>query len=626
MIKTKSIRRSIITGLFCFLFMIYLADIVYADDFSWYKNNASILSNNSIVEDIFRWLSWNVTKVVCFLGELSEGLYNKTFGLIDLTNYPAINSLIVRFKPVLVALTVLCVAIYGITLMVNKEKKTDVIGNIILAILTVTCSIYIFTTANSLIQSFKSDILTGDVKSASYELVNNNLIDLVSIEKGGGITNLNYDKGYGIIHNAGVKSKAQMDEINITETINWDDKDKGKDLYGWSDTFNEYMRYRAVKTGNTYIKAENYDGVLTSTIGNDFYYRYDFDFWSANLQLIALILMFLALAYKNVRLSYELVVAKFMAFFFSADVGGGQRLRASLMLIRDLYFTLAVSVLCVKLYFIFTQAITSFGINGVAKGIVSIFIAYTVIDGPNVVERVLGMDAGLSSSMARSMAVIGMARVGMRGARSASGELYKGARAAYTGESKVQRDHNRGNSTKAERAGFRLNKMFGGQGQKPVNRDSSKNMQDFNDNKKDERAVKSPGDNIYKDGYADNDNFDKTGQKAAQSSDGYADTEFMDKKSSSEKGKIDIGKVQRTKNPYFTETVNRLKPDAGASKAERKDFNRQVNNIVRGDHKAIKPPKGTRAKYKHDNYEKAKEMERAYKMANIKNEKGDSNE
>ena len=72
-------------------------------------------------------------------------------------------------------------------------------------------------------------------------------------------------------------------------------------------------------------------------------------------------------------------------------------------------------------------------------------------------------------------------------------------------------------------------------------------------------------------------------------------------------------KPARFSNPEFSQAVKSLAPDKNASIGERKDFNRQVNNIVRGNHSAIKPDKNAKADYKFRNYEKALKLEKAYK-------------
>lgn len=614
-----------------FIFSWYFFGLVYkafaAEDITWHKNNADILVNNSIIEDAIRYISWGITKLVCLLADICQGLYDKTFGLIDLTNYPSINKIIVSFKPVLIALTVLCVVAYGIMLMVTNEKK-PVVSNILLSILAVSCSLYLFTTANSLVKSFKNGVLEKDGKYQSYQIVNNNMIDLVGIDKAGNISNLNYKAGTGIVHNAGINSKTAMNEIKYTETLNWDDKERGKDLYKWSDTFNNLIKYRSEKVLGTYIPAENYDGVLATTIGNEFFYRYNFDFWSAILQLISLIMMFVALSYKNVRIAYELVVSRIMAFMYAADVGSGQKLKQILMFIRDTYITLCVSVLCVKLYTIFTEAMPSFGITGISKGIVSIFIAYAVIDGPNLVERILGMDAGLRSSVGRTMALLSLARSGIRGGRKVAGGAGRAVATGVTGKTAFSRKSEKHNPTAGDRVGMFANKVMTGKKKNSERGKDTKNTGIFN---QDNTGSVNPNinDNTNSQNNKNNENVSSSQNTGYMSSpqntsskenDGY-NTSFMDSKpSGSENSSRSYASARastndiktRYKNPGFSSLARKLAPDENASKGEKKDWHKQMDAIVKGDHKAIKPKKGAKEKYKFTNYEKAKRLEEAY--------------
>ena len=137
------------------------------------------------------------------------------------------------------------------------------------------------------------------------------------------------------------------------------------------------------------------------------------------------------------RIAYELVVSRLLAFLFAADIGGGEKLKNTLLFVRDTYLTMCVCVLSVKLYEIMVGLVTSFGITGIGKGIVCLLIAYAVIDGPNLVERILGMDAGLSSSVGRAMALFGAGKAAGRTAARLGGKAVRGvkntAMAAATG-------------------------------------------------------------------------------------------------------------------------------------------------------------------------------------------------
>lgn len=612
---------------FSLLVFLLSASPAFAEDVSWQKNNAAILTNNSIIDDALRWLAFNITKLFCMLADVCESLWDKTFGFIDLTNYDGVNAIIVQLKPVLVAVTCLCCVALGIMYIVKQEKK-PIVQNIILGILAVSCSTFVFTTANSLVTSFKDGIINTGSNTESYQLVNDNIIDLVAIDKSGSISSLNYNAGKGIKHNAGIQTKSDFEELDFNETLNWSDKSKGQEIYGWSDTFNNYMRYRAVKVNGTYTAVENYNGLLTSDFGNEFYYRYSFDFWSCILQLFALVLIFLSLSYKNVRIAYELVVSRIMAYMYAADIGNGERLKQILCFIRDTYITLCVSVLCVKLYEVANAAITDFGISGIEKGIVSVFIAYVVIDGPNLVERLLGMDAGLKSSLGRTMAIFGMAKSGARIATGAvkgtAGAAANTGMAAATGKTAAQRKEQSGYASFGEKLGKKAYNAADGK-----KNDTASVINNENDDKSSSNSMRG---NVMND----------SGQtSAAESQDsvntslgGGYDISVMD--NLPDRGNLNSGteaasshmntsssssKPARFSNPEFSQAVKSLAPDKNASIGERKDFNRQVNNIVRGDHSAIKPDKNAKADYKFRNYEKALKLEKAYKNVPKKGEK-----
>lgn len=589
---------------------------IYADEFKWYKDNAEILTNKSVVDDALRWIGWGITKLITYLADIVEGLYNKTFGLIDITNYESVNRLIIKFQPVIVVVVMICIASYGIMLMVTKEKK-PVLSSIILGILAISSSAFIFTTANDMAQSFKEGVLESSNTKKAYEVVDNNVIDLVKIDKVGNISTLNYNAGSNIVHNNEIKSRADMKAIDIKETLNWDDAEYGKDLYKWSDPFNELITYRVINIAGTSVPVKNYDGLLSSTIGNEFYYRYDFDFWSINLQLFSIILLFLALSYKNVRIAYELVVSRLFAVMLAGDIGGGQKLKQTLIFIRDTYLTLFVSVLCIKLYMIFTEAITSFGINGIGKGIVSIFIAYAVIDGPNLVERLLGMDAGLSSSMGRTMAMIGLSKgfsnATYRGTAGAIKGGIRGVTASKTGKTFMQRQAEKGNPTKAERVGLFANSQMN---KRKENKTANKSQ---NTHGNSSGMTGSASEKMDSSSTQQSSMRDNSSSSSSSKSSGF-DASFMDSSSPSGATTSNIDKhsedrkySMRVNNPEFKKGIKDLAPDKNASDGEKRDFNRQVNNIIRGNHKAIKPSKNSRSEYKQKNYEKALKLEEAYK-------------
>ena len=582
-----------------------------ADDLQWYRDNAALLENNNIFSDALRSVSWSITDLVCKVANVAETLYTKTFGLIDITNYPQINDLLDTLRPVLLALTVLCCAGLGIMLLVQHEKRPPLLRNILLGIVAVSASAWLFSTANDLVIAFRDGILGGEEVNQSYELVESNLIDLIRIDKRGDINALNYKAGQGVIYGVGIAGQDDMDSIDLCETLDWHTAKNGKNLYGWSTEFNNRVKYRLAHTADGDVALKNYDGLTSANIGNQFFYRYSFDFWSCLLQLLSLSLLFLALCYKNVRIAYELVVSRLLAFLFAADIGGGEKLKNTLLFVRDTYLTMCVCVLSVKLYEIMVGLVTSFGITGIGKGIVCLLIAYAVIDGPNLVERILGMDAGLSSSVGRAMALFGAGRAAGRTAARLGGKAVRGvkntAMAAATGTTLRQR---REKGTPGEQFGKGIHQRFHREEdeEQPHRQDARQQEQQFRQQEArsaQPRTAETP------------DTADEQTVEAAPAKSQPFPTDFMDAGTAGTSGGSNFGNSvpevkKRVSNPAFSAAVKRLTPGPESSAEERKDFNRQVTAIVRGrKHRAIQPPVGADL-YQVKNYEKALELEKAY--------------
>lgn len=576
-----------------------------ADDLQWYRDNSAVLENRSIIRDALRSIGWGVTKLVCKLANVAETLYTKTFGMIDITNYPQINKLLETLKPVLAALTVLCCAGLGIMLLVQQEKRPPLLRNILLGIVAVSASAYLFSTANDLVISFRDEILgSGEQKNQSYTLVNSNLIDLVNVDLQGDINALNYKAGKGILYGAGIADQYDMDGVDLSETLDWYTKSNGKDLYGWSAEFNNRVKFH-LAYGD--VTQKNYDGITKANIGNEFYYRYSFDFWGCLLQLCALCILFLALCYKNIRIAYELVVSRLMAFLFAADIGGGEKLKNTLLFVRDTYITMCVCVLSVKLYEIMVGAITSFGLTGLGKGLVSIFIAYAVIDGPNLVERILGMDAGLSSSVGRAMAIFGAGKAAGRTAARLGGKAVRGvkntAMAAATGTTVRQRQ---AKGSTGEQFGKKVHQKFQSEKSDPAARQQTASEQQAQQQQAGTERQASAGEEKGAAFTPASAGAAAAMDDAEQQTPHSFSPDFMDAPAEQQQ------QPRRVSNPAFSAAVKRLTPGSESSAEERKDFNHQVTAIVRGrKHRAIQPPADAKP-YQIKNYEKALQLEQAY--------------
>ena len=617
-------------------------DTTGAKGVEWYQDNRQILINHDLyLMDMVRRLGWFFVLLLCPLVNAAELIYDKTFGLIDVTQSEAVNELLATWRPVLAALVVLCLIGLGILLMV-KRQKVPIVRNLLLGILAVSGSLWLFTTANALIAEVKDAVLSPATTQA-YEIVNGNIIDLINLDERGDIEAVSFKDNRGIYYGAGVSSYDDLLTVDVTETLNWHTKKQGQHLYGWSDAFNTCVKYRAYHVGNEWKTTPNGAGITTLHIGNTFYYRYYIDFISCLLQLLALAMLFVVLAYKNVKITYELVVSRILAFFYAADVSNGERLKNILFFIRDAYITLCISMLSVKLFEIMTNYIYTLGfITGLGRGLVSIMVACVCTSTPAIVQKLLGVEGGGRSplgTLITTAALLFGRQALMRGGKMphpgpgagggaggssggpGAGDSWGGASSspggAWGGAWGTSSDGGLpepDGSTSASGGGFDTSFMGGGAG--------------ANDAAPSAGAAEGSGGPdtslMGGSGAGGNDAAPPSGadqRQEPQREDGFV-PDFM----GGRPGVADAAQPsftqpeppkepekRRVVNPVFREAVQRLTPDATASEKERKDFNRQMNAIVRGKKHTPIPPGPNAKGYQIKNYNKALELEKAYR-------------
>lgn len=383
----------------------------------FYENNAEILAGNNAIISGIRGIGWWFLKTVFVpLADGAKSLFDYSFGLVDLTQIESVNNFITSFKPVFIGCMALSLFALGIMLIFYHEKKPKIAQNILLAILCVTCSTVVFQQLNQFTLDIKSGIdeisIAGEDSSSEdvYSILSENMIDLYQLDSVYGLSNVNYSENENITHPK--ITKENISYIGYTEVL-----DPAEERYEWKDTDVEDILSNKLimgADGESEI-TEIYNGVLWTSAGNNFYYRYTLNSLPLIINLVTLIILYIALAYKCLRLIFELVFGRLMAYVFSAELSGGQRLSKILVFIRDTYIALLLTVCCEKLYYVLSAGISSLKLPTLVEAILLLFLAFSVIDGPNLAEKVLGIDIGLSSSWGRVMA---FSRAGSAAART----------------------------------------------------------------------------------------------------------------------------------------------------------------------------------------------------------------
>ncbi|MFQ8899892.1 MAG: hypothetical protein ACLR71_18740 [[Clostridium] scindens] len=108
---------------------------------------------------------------------------------------------------------------------------------------------------------------------------------------------------------------------------------------------------------------------------------------------------------------------------YSANLSNSQKALKVLDSIKDSYITMILVMVCLKIYLMAYRMVNEMGVSAFTKAMMLLFIAFSVIDGPNIIQKLTGVDAGLSSGMGKIIA-------GLQASRMASQILSHGHYAA----------------------------------------------------------------------------------------------------------------------------------------------------------------------------------------------------
>ena len=208
---------------------------------------------------------------------------------------------------------------------------------------------------------------------------------------------------------------------------------------------------------------------------NPYPFRYRVEWGALFVELFAAGIVLFLTSYKIARIIYEITVNQFLVLFFgAADLSSGQRTKEILKSLFGLILSLFFAVVMVEFYFIIAEAVNHINFiendgsnsNNWIRALVQLFVAMAAVKGPGVLERVLGIEGGLSGAWRDvGTATRPMRNTAKKAASATAKGLAVGALAgSYYGASKLKgaakyRDANKnGNQRRVTKSPFSFDK------------------------------------------------------------------------------------------------------------------------------------------------------------------------
>lgn len=438
--------------------------------------NNDILAINNIVSSAVRWCGWSLVKGLAWVATNAANLFDNCFKLVDFTKWGPVENFIKAWKPVFVSLVSLSLLFLGIVLIFWHEKKPKFVMNLCLAVLIVSSSGYLIQQLNGfLADDMRSAIVNDNAAEKSkgivYDMVGSSVFDLIYLDdhiKGG---LMNMTKKNRVTYSD--FSEDDMAMIDINEIVKPDDvKESSKDL----------MSHRILYRQDNIQVKESYNGIAWTDLLNEYYYRYNIQWFNCILGLCSLILIYVCLAYKVVRIIYEIVIQRVLAVLYSANLSNSQKTLKIMDSIKDSYITLVLVMICLKIYLLAYKFINQTGFSGFTQAMILLFIAFAVIDGPNIIQKLTGIDAGLSSGTGKIMAGIQASRIaGMMMSKGLSG---------MTNSSILDKESRTNNTDQSAKANIAENMN---QKNAEMPGEASTNANETNENQKEENSQNDAG-------------------------------------------------------------------------------------------------------------------------------------
>ncbi|OTY20838.1 hypothetical protein BK732_12265 [Bacillus thuringiensis serovar navarrensis] len=347
------------------------------------------LQVGDIVNYVLRWLGWFLIVGLSLVVDALEGVTDAILGIKGFFNSPEVQNFVDMLYPLFVVLLAISFLYIGYMFIMNKQmNRSQIIINIFVT-LSVLC---LLSTGMTKVDKFTDDaiaVVKSEQKgSLSDEIIKKNITDIAVIDQN------KWKKKEDMNPKNNIPEK-NIRQIDITEKI---DKDfeftKDKNL---SDDGQKILQNKRVMDAlGVASLAELKDGWF------DFfpekYYRWHWNFWNIFFTLLITGATLLLVSIKLARLFYELAFNYLLANILApADVANGQKLKAVLSNILNIFIATIMIFLSLKLYIMGTAFLHD-KLNGVPYLIALAAFSMAVLDGPAVVERLFGIDIGLKSS------------------------------------------------------------------------------------------------------------------------------------------------------------------------------------------------------------------------------------
>lgn len=323
-----------------------------------------------------------------------SGIFAKMYKLLDFWGYAPFQKFLKTYDPVIWALATIGIIWAGLMMMHNKRVDYHEKGNnFLVAVLLFFGLTFLMTQGTKLITAGAEQAMVNTPSAVS--IYQGNITDVYMLDKAGWKTSGGKAKLPKTTNR--IKNMEDIKLLSINEKV---------DTGGWfggskaSDDGTKILAKQLSMNSDGKWELHNMQGAFKI---DDNYYRYSWHPWILAANLLLYLITVAIVIFKLVKIIMEINFIGLLAQGAAlTDFDSGKRNRQIIAKLRDSFVVAFLLCVILQFYAQFLSFITHAGVGGVARIFAMIGAFLFVLDGPNIIQAVFGIDAGLSS-MAQTM-------------------------------------------------------------------------------------------------------------------------------------------------------------------------------------------------------------------------------
>ena len=438
-----------------------------------FENYGNSLEITNIVTSMFRKIGWYFVQFLVWITDLVSNLAINVLTLFGLLSQDSITKLLIEAKPVLISILALSIMYIGFKMMTGRQvNKANIFTAIIVAIIflgslnsTMQTGSELAKESSKAVENFDPDSSTqsDDGSKAGSSLLKKNIVDIKYVA----------EKGFPKLKTT--RNNSEYNKLNA-KTAKYIDINEGIDAGDVkSKNAKKVLGKKVVvdENGKTTL-GKLKDGMFG--IGKEQYYRFQVKWFTAIVGLICLALGHFLAALRVASIILELVVTKIIAVGFSYALQG-EKLKSTIVDIINGFISIVLIFVCL---FIFKEVVGFLNDKPLGVWFIGLIAAtFFMIDGPKVIERKFGYDAGLSSPWRSALAMYGAAKAGAGVAGSGIGKASDKIKQSHSNSNKTNSNSNEKSNNETNSRSEALNQQSS----------NSKNNQESNTRSNGERNL-----------------------------------------------------------------------------------------------------------------------------------------